>query len=107
VSDKLALVWSVGISIFLAVSSTIHRLQNSETGHPTRILDGTPVSQRLSCSEYYPLPDNHPDWRDCIDIGRSLYGGLEHCSCSNDERLVSYHCGDNTYDTCVTDSGVR
>jgi hypothetical protein len=64
------------------------------------------VTQRKDCSDYYPLPDDYPNWKNCNRAGSSSQcGGPEQCACLKSQRLVTFKCDQGTYQQCYGERG--
>jgi hypothetical protein len=63
------------------------------------------VTQREDCSDYYPLPDNYPNWNNCVQVGSSVCGGPSQCACLRSQKLVTFKCAQGTYQQCYGERG--
>ena len=64
------------------------------------------VTQRKDCSDYYPLPDDYPNWKNCNQVGSpSQCGGPDQCACLKSQRLVTFKCDQGTYQQCYGERG--
>lgn len=62
-----------------------------------------PVTERKSCEDYYPEPEDAVNWTQCSVNYRSPCGGPDQCYCDSGERLLTYKCAQGTYSICQTE----